>query len=62
NIWIVATAQKNKLTVGAVGAIVKSVASDTGVKGRFTTHSIRIGSAIAAIEAGLSLMQIWTIE
>ena len=49
------------MTVGAVGAIVKSVASDTGVKGRFTAHSIRIGGATAAMEAGLSLMQIRTI-
>ncbi|CAG8682911.1 32150_t:CDS:2, partial [Gigaspora margarita] len=32
NIWIVATAQENKLIVGVVSAIVKSVASDTGVK------------------------------
>ena len=49
------------MTVGAVGAIVKSVASDTGAKDRFTAHSIRIGGATAAMEAGLSLTQIRAI-
>ena len=49
------------MAVGAVGDIVKSVASNAGMKDRFTAHSIRIGSATAAMEAGLSLTQIWAI-
>ena len=47
-----------QLTVGAVGAIVKRIASNAGANGRFTAHSIRIGGATAAMEAGLSLTQI----
>ena len=49
------------MTVGAVGAIVKRIAGNAGTKGRFTAHSIRISSATAAMEAGLSLTQIRAI-
>ncbi|CAG8482546.1 32327_t:CDS:2, partial [Racocetra persica] len=40
-----------QLSVGAVGAIVKRIAENTGLQGKFTAHSIRIEGAIAAIEA-----------
>ncbi|CAG8573449.1 11578_t:CDS:2 [Gigaspora margarita] len=52
---------RGQLLVGAVGAIVKRVAENAKVQGRYTAHSIRIGGATAAMAAGLSLAQIRTI-
>ncbi|CAG8519447.1 6267_t:CDS:1 [Cetraspora pellucida] len=53
--------QEKQLTVKTVGTIVKRIARNTGAQGRFTTYSIRIGGATAAMKAGLSLTQIRTI-
>ncbi|CAG8751131.1 11967_t:CDS:2, partial [Ambispora leptoticha] len=47
------------ITVGAVGTIVHK--DHPKIHSRFTAHSIRIGSAIAAMQAGLSLAQICAI-
>ncbi|CAG8628151.1 5906_t:CDS:2 [Cetraspora pellucida] len=52
---------KVQLSVGVVGAIVKRIAENAGLQGRFTAHSIRIGGATAAMEAGMSLAQIQAI-
>ncbi|CAG8482973.1 12308_t:CDS:2, partial [Cetraspora pellucida] len=51
-----------KLSVGAMGAIIKRMAENAGIQGRYTAYSIRISGMIAAIEAGLSLVQIRAIE
>ncbi|CAG8752718.1 23833_t:CDS:2 [Cetraspora pellucida] len=53
--------QGKQLTVGAIGVIVKRLAKHSGLEGCYTAHSIRIGGAIAAMEAGLSLTQIRAI-
>lgn len=53
--------QGNQLSVGAIGAIVKRMAKNANIHGRYTAHSIRIGGATAAMEAGLSLAQIRAI-
>ncbi|CAG8541491.1 9545_t:CDS:2, partial [Cetraspora pellucida] len=53
--------QGKQLTVSAIGAIVKRLAKHSGLEGCYTAHSIRIGGATAAMEAGLSLTQIRAI-
>ncbi|CAG8503692.1 11051_t:CDS:1, partial [Scutellospora calospora] len=53
---------RKQLIVGSISAIVKRIANNAGAKGRFIAYSIRISSTTAAIEAGLSLIQICTIE
>ncbi|CAG8783272.1 5079_t:CDS:2, partial [Cetraspora pellucida] len=45
-----------------VSAIVKRIAENAGLQGRFTAHSIRIGGATAAMEADMSLAQIQAIR
>ncbi|CAG8689822.1 22533_t:CDS:1, partial [Gigaspora margarita] len=54
--------QGGKLSVGAVGAIVKRITENANLQRRYTAYSIRISSATAVISAGLSLIQIYTIE
>jgi site-specific recombinase XerD len=51
----------NRMTPGAVNSVVKRVAEHLQLQGRFSGHSLRIGGATAAMEAGLSLEQIQSI-
>ncbi|CAG8658298.1 36850_t:CDS:2, partial [Racocetra persica] len=53
--------QGKKVSVSAVGSIVKRFAEHVGLNGRFTAHSLRIGGATAAMAAGISLTQIRAI-
>ncbi|CAG8856690.1 7265_t:CDS:1, partial [Gigaspora margarita] len=53
--------KNGKLTVGAISSIIKRIANHAGLKGRYTSHSLRIGRATAAMKAGLSLPQIMAI-
>ncbi|CAG8582139.1 23896_t:CDS:2, partial [Cetraspora pellucida] len=53
--------QGKQLTVGAIGVVVKRLAKHSRLESCYTAHSIRIGGATAAMEAGLSLTQIRAI-
>lgn len=53
--------QGKKVSVSAVGSIVKRFAEHAGLNGRFTAHSLRIGGATAAMTAGMNLTQIRAI-
>ncbi|CAG8841884.1 27510_t:CDS:2, partial [Racocetra persica] len=53
--------QGKKISVSAVGLIVKQFAEHAGLNGRFTAHSLRIGGATAAMATGISLTQIRAI-
>lgn len=53
--------QGKKVSVLAIGSIVKRFAEYAGLEGRFTAHSLRIGGATAAMAAGISLIQIRAI-
>ena len=56
------SAKKNKpITTNAISQIVKRIAAEAGFKGRFSSHSLRIGGATAAMMGGMSLEQIMAI-
>lgn len=52
---------RRQMTVPAVSSVVKHVASIGGFKGRFASHSLRIGGASAAVAGGLSMAQVKSI-
>ena len=51
----------NRMSPGAISSVVKRIAKHQQLDGRFSGHSLRIGGATAAMEAGLSLEQIQAI-
>lgn len=56
------TSVKGKeLSSGAVSSIVKKMAERNGCVGRFTSHSLRIGGASAAVAGGMSLAEVAAI-
>src|SRR5208283_2056890 len=52
---------RGKLSSATISALVKKVAEDAGFKGKFSSHSIRIGGATAAVMGGMSMEQIRSI-
>ncbi|CAG8560831.1 7007_t:CDS:2, partial [Scutellospora calospora] len=52
---------KKQMSVGAISAVVKRMAEHAHLTGCYTAHSIRIGGATTAMEAGFSLTQIRAI-
>ena len=50
--------QATGLTTRAVQAIVTRLAKDAGITGRFSSHSLRIGSAQSLVERGATLPQV----
>ena len=59
--WLFASVQGKQLSGAAVSAIVKRVARETGFEGPVSGHSLRIGGACAAAEAGLGIEAIRAI-
>lgn len=54
--------EKDKpLSTNAISQIVKKMALEAGFQGRFSSHSLRIGGATAAMMGGMSLEQIMSI-
>lgn len=50
-----------QMSTGAVSAVVKRMADQAGLDGRYSSHSLRIGGATAGMRGGLSLEQIMSI-
>ena len=50
--------QATGLTTRAVQAIVTRIAREAGITGRFSSHSLRIGSAQSLVERGATLPQV----
>lgn len=59
--WLFLSVDGRQLSTAAVSSIVKRVADVAGVKGRFSSHSMRIGGATAAMEGGMTKEQIKAI-
>jgi len=53
--------KQGKLSVSAVSNLVKQVATEAGLEGRFSSHSLRIGGATAGMMGGLTMEQIRSI-
>ncbi len=51
----------SQLSGQAVSAIVKRVAKNAGLVGRYSGHSLRIGGATAALQGGMTMEQIRSI-
>ena len=47
-----------QLSSGAVSNVVKKVAQNANLQGRFTGHSLRIGGVTAAVTGGLTMAQL----
>ncbi len=57
----------DQLASSAISSIVRKAANAVGIQGHFSSHSLRIGEATAALEGGLTKEQIkaiggWTSE
>ena len=50
-----------KISTAGISQLVKRMIADTGIKGRFSSHSLWIGGATAAMMGGMSLEQIMSI-
>jgi len=50
-----------RLTTERISNIVKEVAVFSGLQGRFSSHSLRIGGATAAVMAGMTLAEVFAI-
>jgi integrase len=51
----------SKLSTAAVSAIVKRIAANAKLEGKFSGHSLRIGGATAALQGGMTMEQIRAI-
>ena len=56
-----------QLSTGAISSLVRRMAKENGFDGCYSSHSLRIGGATAAMEGGMSKEQIqaiggWTSE
>lgn len=59
--WLFEADGGRQLSTGAISSIVKKVASNAGLKGWFSSHSLRIGGATAAMAGGMTKEQIKAI-
>jgi site-specific recombinase XerD len=59
--WLFTDFRGKQLTTGAITSIVKKIADRTNCLGHFSSHSLRIGGATAALEGGMSKEQIKAI-
>lgn len=50
-----------RMTTASISSVVRLVASHAGLKGRYTGHSLRIGGATAAVQAGMTMAMIRSI-
>jgi len=50
-----------QISSGAISKLVKRMVESAGFEGRYSSHSLRIGGATAAMEGGLTLEQIMSI-
>ncbi|CAG8833966.1 17700_t:CDS:2, partial [Racocetra persica] len=50
-----------EMSVAAISSVIKRMTENVKIVGRFTSHSLRIGRAAAAMRGGMSLAQIRTI-
>jgi hypothetical protein len=50
-----------QISTNGISQLVKRLAADAGFKGRFSSHSLRIGGATSAMMGGMSLEQIMSI-
>ena len=50
-----------KISMSLVSSVVKEAALLAGLSGKFSSHSLRIGGATAAMMGGLSMEQIHSI-
>ncbi len=55
------TVKGTPLKTASVSAIVKRVAMNAGLEGRFSGHSLRIGGATAALQGGMTMEHIRSI-
>ncbi|CAG8539477.1 8283_t:CDS:10, partial [Cetraspora pellucida] len=53
--------QRKKISVLAIGSVVKRFAEHAGLNGKFTAHLLQIGGAMAAMTASINLTQIQAI-
>jgi integrase len=53
--------KRGKLSISSVSNLVKQVAKDAGLDGKFSSHSLRIGGATAGMLGGLTMEQIRSI-
>jgi integrase len=49
------------VSVSAISSVVKRMAAKAGIVGKFSSHSLRIGGASAAIKGGMSMEQVKAI-
>jgi integrase len=59
--WLFVTATGRQMSTGAVSSLVKRAAEVAGLEGHYSSHSLRIGGATAALEGGMSKEQIKAI-
>lgn len=65
--WLFDSNNGGQLSTGAISSIVRKIAKVTNTAGTFSSHSLRIGGATAALEGGLTKEQVqaiggWTSE
>lgn len=59
--WLFMNARGEKMSVSSISDVVKLVAKVAGCQGAYSSHSLRIGGASAAMKGGLTKEQIMTI-
>jgi site-specific recombinase XerD len=59
--WLFINKDGHKISTSAISSIVRKAAAAVGVDGHFSSHSLRIGGATAALEGGMSKEQIKAI-